>query len=156
MKTKLTNLLKISFVLCGILLLSNSCTEEKYIENPGHETQWDVLFFTVSGNQWEWDNQGEFYYCVKSVSALTKDKAIDGSVQAALVFPNNIYKPLENTEYYFEIVNPPSNGYYFSETVSFIYGPGMVEFRVKASDLYDNSPTNYSPKGMEFKVTIIY
>lgn len=159
MKMKLGNFLKIAFILCGITLLASSCTEDKYYTDPSIQTKWNIFKLTVneSGKEsWKWDDNRKLYYCELDVPSLSEKIAIDGAVLISRDFGDNIFKPLANTEYYYQAPTGDNKGYYYSETVSFDYSPGIIVFYVQASDLFGNTEWTYVPPIMDFKVTFIY
>lgn len=155
MKTKFANLLKITLAICGMLLLSNSCTEEKYIESE-NSTQWGVHERTVIDKDWKWDNNEKCYFYRFEMNQLTSALVKEGVVLAAIKINNNVYKTLENTEYFHIKDNTTGELFLITETVNYVYGVGFIEFRVQASDAFGKPNSNYAPETMTFKVTTIY
>lgn len=147
MKTKLTNLLKITLAVCAMLLFSNSCTEEKdiYIDNP---TKWHTHDFKVSKGDWKWDDKDASYFYEFSYPELTNFVATAGTVTAATLI-DGTYRPLEYTTYFLN-----ENGQYCAETVNFEYGTNFVRFNIVTLDLFDNAKLNFQPNTFQFKVNL--
>jgi len=155
MKKRMSTFTKISLLVISALFVFSSCTDDKteeiWIDNP---TEWKVFDITVNKSQWQWEDGQDFglYFCSKNVPELTTAIAERGGIIIDRVIDNSFYRRLPITEYLY--ANPPLG--YYAQTIDFEYGDGWIDFNIKQSDLYDNTPVDIIPDAMTFKVTIFY
>lgn len=143
MKDKMFNFFKLTLILSGILLLSNSCTKEK-------ENYWSVNDFTVQQKEWLWEkSDNSYFFEFTNYNELSASVANNGSVSATVLI-DGTYRPLPYTTYFIN-----EKGQYCAETINFEYGIKYIRFNISSLDLFDNTPVSFQPISHRFKVTLI-
>ena len=141
MKNKIFNFLKITLILSGILLFSNSCTKDKWYNDTYVETN------RVDIDQWTWDANAEEYYAQVSFPLIDDFLLNNGTVNVVAII-DDTNKPLPYTSY------PYVNNVELAQTISFEYGRGYIKFVVSALDGF-SATSNSKPGNYTFYVTTI-
>lgn len=148
MKSKLLSFLKITFLLSTVLLISSSCTKDKWYDST------NIYFepYTIRNTDWKWNDNNSRYEYIKSFPNLTSQMYDNGVINASVFLYDGsveVQTPLPYLKTWNE------NGLIYTETLSFdiSYDDRTILYYIQASDMKRTDQNNIP--NYEIKVSVI-
>lgn len=153
MKNKMLSFFRITFVLSTILLISSSCTKDKWYENSDNTDVW-VSYITIRNTDWTWNNDKSRYEVLSDLNI--SQKYYNNSVINASVFLYEENIEVQTPLPYVRTWTDDANQRAYTETLSYdvSYADQSIAFYIQSSDL--GRDDSVLPSSYKIKYSFIY
>lgn len=155
---------KIIFILLSVLTLC-ACEGPMGPQGPqgpqGEGMNWAIEDISVSANQWSLTQYADnnYYVAKYTLPVLTSFIYTDGNVNAYVYLQledgREVQHPLPYV-YHMEQIQNDGSAYFYTRTISFVYGVGYIQFEVRDSDFEYEVDSTIKPEAMDFRVVMTY